>query len=1043
MKLLIYKIAILIIFLSVCLTDTVAQITNPILRLNTKMHTSRIRRISTDAAGKYLLTVSEDKTAKLWNAATGELIRTFRPPIGQGDEGKLYAGAISPDGKTIVVGGTSDYIYFFNTTSGKLIQSICIITEGSLLDLEFSADEKYLAAACGEKRGIVVIRKGNSGFNYFKTLDGYGSFVPSLAFDKNGRLATVCNDGKIRLYDKAFRLISKITGTGKEPYSIAFSPDCSKIAVGYHDVADLDVRSGSDLQLIYRPKLGGVTVKGAFHSGLCFSSNGQYLYGGGYYRQKQTNGIEWNMIRRWSNEGAGNYQDIPVCQNSVSDLKALPEGDMLYCGLEPDLGRINKSGYKSYYQEGEINHYFSYDSTYLKINETGDRLAVTTSQRQVVQFSTSSRNLVLSGDFPNGSVSTDQKTGIRVTDLFDSPKINGSATSFLGKSERCTCVDIAPDASGIVFGTDWNLYYTDTAGKTIWDTSIPGLANVVNISENGQCVVAAFSDGTIRWYKKSKDRGVIISYIVPGGAAKKAGLKMGDQIISVNGVVLNSPKEAAEYFNRFERKSILKVKRGGEILNIRIVLLNDADFFGIGYESPSNELLSLYIYPDNKRWILWTPEGYFDCSKGAEDLIGWHVNNGQDKEASFYPASRFFDNYYRPDIIQEIFKNYETGEQIAARLGGTKNTLANFKRPPLVNILSPTNGANATASTATITVEATDQGGGIDEMLLYHNSKLIQTTQRGFKPAQVANEKRTQTYTVELVPGENTFTASAFNTDRTESNPYSIKVNYAGAQRNTTLHLFVVGINKYKNATYNLNYAQADAQAVKQKIYEAGSGIFKDIKLYELYDENATRTGIEAVIEKIKATSAPNDLFLFFYAGHGVMSDPEGGEQPKFFLVPYDVIKMYGNNTMLNNLGISALELRDWCKNIKAQKQVILLDACQSGGAVETFAMRGAAEEKAVLQLGRSAGVVVMASTGTQQFATEFKQLGHGVFTYSLLEGLNGKADGGFKDKKVTIKELETFINDYIPELSKQYRGEAQYPNSYGTGMDFPIGVVK
>jgi len=58
------------------------------------------------------------------------------------------------------------------------------------------------------------------------------------------------------------------------------------------------------------------------------------------------------------------------------------------------------------------------------------------------------------------------------------------------------------------------------------------------------------------------------------------------------------------------------------------------------------------------------------------------------------------------------------------------------------------------------------------------------------------------------------------------------------------------------------------------------------------------------------------------------------------------------------------------------------------------------------------------------------------------LEGLSGKADGGTRDKKITIKELESYVNDYIPELSQRYRGEVQYPNSYATGMDFPLGVV-
>ncbi|MBL8012393.1 MAG: hypothetical protein JNN05_00960, partial [Candidatus Omnitrophica bacterium] len=76
------------------------------------------------------------------------------------------------------------------------------------------------------------------------------------------------------------------------------------------------------------------------------------------------------------------------------------------------------------------------------------------------------------------------------------------------------------------------------------------------------------------------------------------------------------------------------------------------------------------------------------------------------------------------------------------------------------------------------------------------------------------------------------------------------------------------------------------------------------------------------------------------------------------------------------------------------------------------------------------------------QFAAEFKQLGHGVFTYALLKGLSGEGDGN-KDGRITVKELEAYLNDRVPELTKKYRGTAQYPNSYARGQDFPIGVVK
>lgn len=95
--------------------------------------------------------------------------------------------------------------------------------------------------------------------------------------------------------------------------------------------------------------------------------------------------------------------------------------------------------------------------------------------------------------------------------------------------------------------------------------------------------------------------------------------------------------------------------------------------------------------------------------------------------------------------------------------------------------------------------------------------------------------------------------------------------------------------------------------------------------------------------------------------------------------------------------------------------------------------------EKAIIQLSRSAGIAVLASTGQEQYATEFAKLGHGIYTYALLEALNGEADGGRRDGKITVKEIEAYLSDRVPELSEQYKGESQYPTSNSSGQDFPI----
>ena len=72
--------------------------------------------------------------------------------------------------------------------------------------------------------------------------------------------------------------------------------------------------------------------------------------------------------------------------------------------------------------------------------------------------------------------------------------------------------------------------------------------------------------------------------------------------------------------------------------------------------SDGEPVLALFIHPDGGKWIAWTPQGYYDASLGADDLIGWQINHGYDRAPDFYPVSQFRDRFYRPDVIQRVLK---------------------------------------------------------------------------------------------------------------------------------------------------------------------------------------------------------------------------------------------------------------------------------------------------------------------------------------------------------------------------------------------------
>ena len=292
-----------------------------------------------------------------------------------------------------------------------------------------------------------------------------------------------------------------------------------------------------------------------------------------------------------------------------------------------------------------------------------------------------------------------------------------------------------------------------------------------------------------------------------------------------------------------------------------------------------------------------------------------------------------------------------------------------------------------------------------------------------------------------LHAGKNLFKAIAINSQRTESVADELLAEFTPVTvqpvNQIQMHLLVVGVNTYKNPKYNLNYAQADATAFAAAIKNGSQELFSKVNTTFLRDGEATKEGISAAFDKVKKEANPQDLFVFYYAGHGVINDKK-----EFFLVPYDVTQLYGADDALAQKGVSAAALQQMSKEIKAQKQLFILDACQSAGALEIVATsRGAAEEKAIAQLARSTGTQWLTASGSEQFASEFQQLGHGSFTYCLLEAFKGTK--GQEAKRLTVKELDAYLQTKVPEITQQYKGTPQYPASYSYGNDFPIVIIK
>jgi hypothetical protein len=467
------------------------------------------------------------------------------------------------------------------------------------------------------------------------------------------------------------------------------------------------------------------------------------------------------------------------------------------------------------------------------------------------------------------------------------------------------------------------------------------------------------------------------------------------------------------------------------------------------------ELAKLFFYGTND-WVCVTPDGRFDASTNAMKEI--YYTQGKEIIA----LDNLYESYYTPQLIARLIakEQFEPVPDINnLKIKPTAKMLYEQKSRNL-NVEDDITTYTSTTGIAEITINATAPDDAIDEIRLFHNGKIVTLTTRNLIVSDdIKNNTTSKKYTINLLNGSNTFRAVALNTQRTESKPDEIMVNYQApnqpnnntpnnntsnntvgtidlVDKNATLHLVVVGINKYQNEKLSLNYALADATAFKNEIEKDAKTVLAQVKTYLITDNAADKKGITDALNEVQKTAKAQDVFLFYYAGHGVISE----KNKEFYLVPTDVSDLKNIDAVLEQKGIAAKLLQAYAINIQAQKQLFILDACQSAGAFEQLMSNDGNQQKNIGVVARATGTHWMAASGAQQFANEFASLGHGVFTYVLLEALKGQAAA---NQMITVNNLKIYLQKSVPELMKKYNGTPQYPSSYGFGNDFPIGVVK
>jgi hypothetical protein len=197
---------------------------------------------------------------------------------------------------------------------------------------------------------------------------------------------------------------------------------------------------------------------------------------------------------------------------------------------------------------------------------------------------------------------------------------------------------------------------------------------------------------------------------------------------------------------------------------------------------------------------------------------------------------------------------------------------------------------------------------------------------------------------------------------------------------------------------------------------------------------------IKAIFDTIALRAKAEDIFIMFFAGHGVLLNSE----KKFYLLASEA-STFDLSGVEKQVAISIDELNDWMRKIKANKQVLILDACNSGMVVqnmqELMAKRDmpADQQRALENLKDKNGTFILTASAAGQAAYETSLYGQGLLTYSLLSGIK-LGDGLRENKYIDITKWFNTASSNVEILAKDIGGR-QEPKIIGSAS-FDIGLV-
>jgi WD40 repeat protein/uncharacterized caspase-like protein len=1063
-------------------------------------HTDIVTSVTFSPDGTFLVSGSFDGTVRFWQVTTGRCIGKIREGV------RIHSIALSPDrkGEILATGGDDGAIKLWDVEkvlAGEYTaRALPTNSNDAVTALAFSRDGETLVSGSRDqsvRRWRVMSGDLIQTFSKDAHHPGHTVAIAAVALSPDGRQIAsggggFGGDGVVIVWNVAskeeqYRLEEQHPLPTNDEWisSLAFSPD------GQILVAGAGSSVGSCALRVWNPKtrteLGCLPLKSnAGVYALAFSPDGKLFASAG--------SNEPITIRKVSAlRDASTLAELPlrVLRSHVHAVNAVafsPDGKLLASGGDSPAVQLWDLA-----QSGELRT--------LPANGVVNTLA----------FSP-----------PQGNLMASAGDTIKLWDLSTEQAVK----TLHGHTKGVNCVAFSPDGTLLASGAAdkkvklWNVI----TGKEIRSFEHNDEVTTVAFSPNGKVLASASRDSTIKlwsidrdsnepiiaWKANDKFQSVNTVAFSPDGQTLASG--------SVDGAVqlwsawsaetspnVRTLSDAGHAAHTAPVKTVLFLPNGrqlvsaaqnhviklwdfvsGESLQMWTGDSEDSDSMTAIAAAPNGKTLvsaslntqiglwditkptkvgTLTVLDDND-WAAVEPGGRFAASNGGMRLMHWAVGN----EA--VALIQFKNHFWEPSLLTKLF-------------GFNKNPLLEvspfkaIRLPPDATIAPMEPGSNS------FEIRLTNRGGGIGAVgVSVNNTERIADA----RPAQFDPTLSQATLRVNL-PGKlflsgqkNPLSIITHDIRGTVLQeffpPYDYTPNDAAPAAPRHLYAIVAGISEYAPPIPdlpNLDYAASDAIAFYRALEIAGAEKFQgrlDLELLTTAPYSGARwpnkANFQEVFDKVRRNAQLTDTFIVFLAGHGVSLPNTMYCYPTVDALIHTAADL-SDPTIRGQSAITGEELiglMTGVDNVRAMRKVMILDTCESRGAVNKLQWNDQQStdetRQAIFELAHRTGFHVLMACGESNYnkensnSREHSRYQHGLLTYALLQALSGaklvprrecldKDDMGDKPadvKGVDVNLLFDYVEKRVPRLAKDIHATQQPHQDGGPSTSFCIGEL-